>query len=72
MQLAAIVDHRGRSATAIETSVFLCGFGNPRIARMKIPISRSELAPRLSFAPPLFPATRKQSRETKGTIDSQY
>lgn len=39
MRLAAIVDHRGRSATAIETSVFFVDSENAA-ARMKYTISR--------------------------------
>lgn len=53
MRLAAIVDHRGRSATAIETSVLFVDSENA---------ARRQLVPRFSFAPSLFPAFRKQLR----------
>lgn len=42
MRLAAIVDHRGRSATAIETSVLFVDSENA---------ARRQLVPRFSFAP---------------------
>lgn len=71
MRLAAIVDHRGRSATAIETSVFFVDSENAA-AGMKYTISRSARATILICSYLVFPrsANNYVTSDNIRTIDN--